>query len=292
MNPSAVDSMASTAPHDAAWPDASPPRYQQVGAVLAREIGEGLHPVGSLLPPEPQLCARFGVSRHTLREAVRRLCDQGLLQRRQGVGTVVRAERPPSAPRYLAALGSLQELMQYTQQTRLVCLNWHDRQADEALAAELRCEVGESWLEIQACRYPVLPMAGSVVVDAAMPPTGSAALPSTDLPLVHMRVYVRPQARGVLDDLGRGDAWFFGLIERHGGQRIVEAEQVVGAIAIPAPVARVLGVRSRSPGLRVLRRYLGTEGRLLSVSINTHPAERFELATRWRLASREGGAGR
>ena len=32
-------------------------------------------------------------------------------------------------------------------------------------------------------------------------------------------------------------------------------------------------------------------GALLSVSINTYPAERFELATQWRLASRDAGFG-
>ena len=59
------------------------PRYQQLSTTLVREIGEGRYPVGSLLPPEPQLCQRFAVSRHTVREAVRHLCELGLVSRRE-----------------------------------------------------------------------------------------------------------------------------------------------------------------------------------------------------------------
>lgn len=243
------------------------PRYQQLSELLAREILEGRHPVGSLLPPEPQLCQRFAVSRHTLREAVRKLCEQGLVTRHQGIGTRVKAASVPQQ-RYVAALGSLQDLMQYTQQTRLKPLSHRDRSADEALARELRCEPGEPWLEIEACRYP----ADGSSDDAAVP-------------LVHMRIYVRPACRGILADLQDGNAWFFGLVEKHGGERIVEAQQVVAGLAIPAASARVLGVKPRSPGLLVRRYYLAREQRLLSVSLNVYPADRFELATQWRLES-------
>lgn len=240
------------------------PRYQQLSALLAREIGEGRHPVGSLLPPEPQLCARFGVSRHTLREAVRKLCEQGLVTRHQGIGTRVRAAAAPPQ-RYVASLGSLQELMQYTQQTRLQLLAQRELVADAALARQLRCEPGERWIEAEACRYP-------------------AGEPGTP-PLVHMHIYLRPEARGLLAELETGNAWVFGLVEKHGGERIVEAQQVVGAVAMPAASARVLGVKPRTPGLLVRRYYLGRGQRLLSVSLNLYPAERFELATRWRLES-------
>jgi len=247
------------------------PRYQQLSAQLAQEISAGVHPVGGLLPPEPQLCARFGVSRHTLREAVRKLCEQGLVARHQGIGTRVLAARP-APQRYVAALGSLQDLMQYTQRTRLVLLGQRERVADEALARELQCEPGERWLEGEACRYPV---------DSA---SDAAPSPTEALPLVHMHIYVRPEARALFADLARGDAWVFGLVEKHGGEPIVEARQVVGALAMPSASARLLGVRARSPALKVRRYYLGRGERLLSVSLNVYPADRFELATSWRLA--------
>lgn len=44
---------------------------------------------GERLPSEPKLAEQLGVSRATLREAMRTFETQGLLQRRQGVGTFV-----------------------------------------------------------------------------------------------------------------------------------------------------------------------------------------------------------
>ena len=56
---------------------------------LRRAIVEGEFPPGSKLPNEDALCARFAVSRITLREAVRGLIEDGYVIRRQGSGTFV-----------------------------------------------------------------------------------------------------------------------------------------------------------------------------------------------------------
>lgn len=238
---------------------ANTPRYQQLSAMLAREISEGRYAVGSLLPPEPQLCQRFSVSRHTVREAVRQLCDMGLVSRHQGVGTRVRASR--SDKQYSASLSSLGDLMAYAQGTQLKVLGSRWVEADAALAAQLRCQEGERWLEWNTVRY-----------------TAEGAEP-----IVHMRVFVRPECEGMGEELAGGAAWVFGLIEKYGGERILEAQQVVGAIAVPSDSAKLLGVKPRSAGLLVRRFYLGRNDRLLSVSLNVHPPGKVEFTTTWRL---------
>ncbi len=75
-------------PADAAAPtermaDRTARRLQQLVA------DSGLQP-GDLLPPERQLCELLGVSRTVVREAVRSLVAKGLLEVRQGHGTIVR----------------------------------------------------------------------------------------------------------------------------------------------------------------------------------------------------------
>ncbi|OLN23059.1 GntR family transcriptional regulator [Domibacillus antri] len=65
---------------------------EQVALQIETFIESGTWPVGSRIPPEMELMEQFGVSRNTLREAVRALVHAGLLQTKQGIGTYVRAK--------------------------------------------------------------------------------------------------------------------------------------------------------------------------------------------------------
>ncbi|MEU0285895.1 FadR/GntR family transcriptional regulator [Streptomyces sp. NPDC052492] len=64
---------------------------EQVIAALRAQITSGEWPVGSRIPTEPELVERLGVARNTVREAVRALAHNGLLDIRQGSGTYVAA---------------------------------------------------------------------------------------------------------------------------------------------------------------------------------------------------------
>ncbi|MFI1399630.1 FadR/GntR family transcriptional regulator [Streptomyces sp. NPDC020681] len=61
----------------------------QVIAQLRTQITSGAWPVGSRIPTEPELVEQLGVARNTVREAVRALAHNGLLDIRQGSGTYV-----------------------------------------------------------------------------------------------------------------------------------------------------------------------------------------------------------
>ncbi|MEU7904053.1 FadR/GntR family transcriptional regulator [Actinoplanes sp. NPDC049118] len=61
----------------------------QVIARLRHQITSGAWPVGSRIPTEPELVTQLGVARNTVREAVRALAHNGLLDIRQGSGTWV-----------------------------------------------------------------------------------------------------------------------------------------------------------------------------------------------------------
>ncbi|MEV6711518.1 FadR/GntR family transcriptional regulator [Lentzea sp. NPDC051208] len=60
-----------------------------ITAELVGRIVRGDHPSGTSLPPEPVLCEIFSVSRTVIREAVKVLQEKGLVQVRQGAGTLV-----------------------------------------------------------------------------------------------------------------------------------------------------------------------------------------------------------
>jgi GntR family transcriptional regulator, arabinose operon transcriptional repressor len=76
---------------------AQPPKYQQVYAELSREIHSGRLRKGQRLPSEAELVRRFGASRITVGRAMRDLQTQGLVERRAGSGTYVKASQPAGA---------------------------------------------------------------------------------------------------------------------------------------------------------------------------------------------------
>lgn len=69
------------------------PLYQQVRQILLATIQSGQWGPGEKIPIEPVLAQQMGVSIGTLRRAVESLVNDGVLLRREGVGTFVRTYR-------------------------------------------------------------------------------------------------------------------------------------------------------------------------------------------------------
>jgi GntR family transcriptional regulator len=128
-----------------------PLRVDIVRDGLREAIFNGEYPPGSKLPNEEELCVRFGVSRTTIREAVRGLVEEGFLVRRQGSGTFV-TSRP-------LVRNSLDINFGYTDLIRSLGMRPGQRQlrmesipADEAVARALDLEVGAPVLRLDRVR--------------------------------------------------------------------------------------------------------------------------------------------
>jgi DNA-binding LacI/PurR family transcriptional regulator len=86
------------------------PLHQQLSRRLAAEIGAGRYRPGAAIPPERQLCALYGVSITTVRQAVLDLADRGLVERAVGRGTFVLERRANGARGLRLGLVSTHEL--------------------------------------------------------------------------------------------------------------------------------------------------------------------------------------
>ena len=104
------------------------------------------YPPGAKLPNEPRLCQLFGVSRTTLREAVRSLAAQGYVEVRRGSGTFV-LDRSPAPDIGLQRLEGLRtrlrdlfeiRMMLEPQAARLACLRGTDEELQE-IARRAEC---------------------------------------------------------------------------------------------------------------------------------------------------------
>jgi GntR family transcriptional regulator len=240
-------------------PPPSGPRYAALARVLAAEIGAGRYPVGSLLPTEDALRRRFDVSRHTLREALRDLKSRGLIAARAGVGTQVRASAPGS--RFVQGVGSLQELIQFFEATRMQTLHRRVLVADAAMAQTRPVRPGQEWHEAQVLRFR----------------------PDDTRPVASMSILVRPEHADVLAEIDTSSVPVFSLIERRHAVRLAEVGQQIVAARLGRPAARLLAARAGAPALEITRSYVDDRDRVVMIAVGLYPADRFVHSTRFRV---------
>lgn len=85
------------------------PLHAQVEDLLREIMAKKEYQNGKLLPPEEEIAMILGISRNTVRHAVQRLVQEGLLIRKKGVGTQVNTNRMSTS---LSAWGSFTHEME------------------------------------------------------------------------------------------------------------------------------------------------------------------------------------
>ena len=238
------------------------PRYQLLAQELQRRIQEGLYPVGSLLPPELDLCADFDCSRHTIREALRVLTSAGYVQRRQGSGSQV-MERAPNMG-YRQTMRSLDQLYQYAADTSFEADFIGVTTPDEAYARDFGQSelIGRDYLTIKGIRAD---KSGAVICG--------------------VEVYIHDRYMDLREEIGPKSSAYYKLLERKFGVKIESVQQVFRAMPVSVATANLLGISRRSWIVRVTRRYITEAGECAIIAINDHAADRFSYEMEM---SREG----
>jgi GntR family transcriptional regulator len=240
------------------------PRYQIIGDVLSQRIEEGLYPLGTQLPTENELCAEFGISRHTVRESLRLVTEAGLIQRRQGSGSLVVATRPHQT--YVHQMRSLNELFQYAADTRFRIRSVGMEVPGPDHVEDLGVAASEPWLKAEGLRHEQ----------------------SGDVAICFSLVFINRAFAAIAPDLPALKGAIYRHVEDRFGVEVALVEQDIRVLPIPLRAAQAMNQKVKSWAVRVVRRYLDAEGRLLLASVNYHPADRFSYSMRLR---REGTKG-
>jgi GntR family transcriptional regulator len=244
----------------AAVATARTPRYEEIYRQLVGDIRDGRYPVGGKLPPELELCATFGASRYTVREAVRRLTEQGLIARRAGAGTMVL--RRTRSRGFTQQISALPDLLAYVKSAQLEVLEARDIKASAQEAGLMRCRRGQAWHRLVALKH----------------------LRGARKPVAYVLAYVHrdhPALRAVLDR--RGVA-LHDFIEERIGERIVTVEQELSAKPVTGKEAKALGVAPGYAGFVIARRYLAASGTAVLVTSTIFPYDRMRYSMSLKLA--------
>lgn len=224
-------------------------RYLQLAAGLRADIRDGRLKPGDPVPTEHELAERHGVSRFTVREALRKLTDDGLIRRRRGSGTVVASDIPVLRQGF----ADTRAILQYAASSTFVITPLGPQLLPQDLARMLRRPKGELWHRFHGVRH----------MDGA-----PEAIAVTDA-FIHARFGQH------VGQLTSGHEALFSQLSRLAGLVVSRVEQEIHAIAAGAREADALHVPRGSPCLRILRHYFDETGALAEISSSVHPGERF-----------------
>lgn len=228
------------------------PRYLQLAGELRGEILSGKFAVRDQFPTENELCQRYGVSRFTVREALRRLQNEGLIARRRGSGTVVQ----PAAARggtLHQPLSNVGEILQYARDTQVTYEPRGRVPLPRKVAEQIAAATDGEWTVFRGLRRH----------------EGNA------LPIAMTDAFFHERLDAAVAQFDLGAGTLFSQIEALTGVSVGRVTQDIQAVGAAADVAAALGIARRAPALRILRCYFDGDGRLFEISVSHHPGDRF-----------------
>lgn len=230
-------------------------RTQAIAAELVAEIEAAQYAVGSRFPTEPELRQRFGVGRHTIRESLKLLTEQGLVGRRRKTGTFVLATSPVSP--YVHSLRDLKGLLDFAETTVLQVKHVGGVSSDIRQLSGFDDLPDGRWLRIAGVRLAR----------------------GEDTPLCWSEILIPERFSPPREQVIDSPMAIYEQTMAHNGFRLEYVEQEVTASLLPAAMMTLLGVESDAAALLVKRRYVAHTGETFEVSHNLYPANRYRIRT-------------
>lgn len=221
------------------------PRYLQIAEALRR----GLRGEGERIESEHQLCARFKVSRPTIRQALDILVQEGRLYRHAGRGTF--STPTAGGDRRLRVIGSLGDVIALGDETWFKLVTREVVRVAANIGQALRLPPGSSGYRIVGVRH------------------------AEHGPFQHVTTYL-PMAIGrALEHEDLSKTSIIGAIERLLGVTAKSMEQTTEAALAPRQVAELLHIRPRSPVLLFERTYFAASGEALEHAVSYQTTRRY-----------------
>ncbi len=241
--------------------DKKKPRYVLLAEAILAAISDGVYPVGSLLPSEPQLCLKYRFSRHTVRDAIRILQQMRVVSSHQGLGTRVEAGKVTS--RYVHAFDAIPDIWEYAKNTKLRVMARRIVKAEDVPGDYSETSTSAKWCMVQALRY---------------------GRPSENL--AWTQLFFRSEYSDIAGQVGKRRIPLYALIEERYGIKALTVKQEISGECISGVIAAHLKVKPESIGIVMTRRYFDANQHLYEITKSIYPAMRFSYNVEFRLEPR------
>ncbi len=231
------------------------PKYRRVADSLAEDILAGRLKVGDQIPSERVIAEEYGISRMTVRQALKHLADRGMVEARVGQGTFVGA---PRLQQQLSTLtGFTEEMEKQGRKPASIVVEAAARTPDAETAQALELPAGAIVWRIARVR----------LADGE-----PVALETTEV--------VAAMTPGLLERADFGRTSLYDTLRRHYGLRPAVAEQTLAATSADASVALPLGIEVGAPVLSLTRLTRDAEGRAFEHVRSVYRGDAFVMKVR------------
>lgn len=234
------------------------PLYAALSELLINAIAAGKYKPLSTLPTEQELTSLYGVSRQTVRQALRVLRDRGLISSHPGIGTIVREST--TSQEYFRAVNSTEDLLQFVSGTEMHAISKRELQASPELAAAIGCKAGQLMSEVSFFRR------------------GSTSA----LPMSYVLIYTHPMYAAAQDTPVVSNTPIYQKIEQMFNIKIHEIQQDVTATIMSSEISALLQAEPGEAALKITRSFYDSNQSLIQVSISYYPSSRYTQSARFR----------
>jgi len=234
------------------------PLYAAVSELLIKDIASGKYKPSSTLPTEQELTELYGVSRQTVRQALRVLRERGLISSHPGIGTIVRSAVTESES--FRAVNSTSDLLHFVGTTQMHALSRREFQVSAQQAAVLGCRPGQLMSEASFLRFS----------------------PGAELPMSYVQIYVHPMYAQAQETPPISNTPIYQRIEQMFSIKVHEIQQDVTATLLDEATAELLHTQPGEAALKITRSFFDINQMLVQVSISYYPASRYSQSARFR----------
>ena len=184
-----------------------PARYLVLADELRSAVMRGDFGPKNPFPTESVLCKQYGVSRFTVREALRKLTQEGLIKRRRGSGTVVQPASARGGTLH-QPLSNVGEILQYAHGTSISFDQLEPKEVDPDIAEKTGMNPTGKWFVFSGVRRAETRVR----------------------PIAQTYAWVHPDLAAAVARFEDGSPTLFGQIEKYAGRAVHRVTQDIQAV--------------------------------------------------------------
>lgn len=217
-------------------------------------ITDGTYPIGTALPREVDMSSEWGVSRNTVRAALAKLSDAGMVRRIKRKGTIVQnrlAVRP-----HRLEMSAIEGLRQYVRSTRLTLLSRGSARSPQSLSAFIPIPADRLWQVMRGVRH---------AADGGPP-------------VATIKFFVDARFADAAAQYGNTDGLLYEVIESMHGVRAARFDILIRAARLSAGEAKLLACPVSTPAVQMIESVFTQEGELIEFGSLLVPQDRLRLS--------------